>query len=116
MRRSFVRPRIVIISVAIEYALHNHHFMSLEPVISQEREYLRNLVGRIVALKPQILLVQRNVSGLALNMLQEAGITVVYNIKESVLAAVARMTQTVLIKSTDKLYIHPSDLGQGYSL
>ncbi|KAG9878843.1 hypothetical protein KCV05_g21320, partial [Aureobasidium melanogenum] len=112
MRRSFVRPRIVIISFAIEYARHNHHFMSLEPVIAQEREYLRNLVGRIVALKPQILLVQRNVSGLALNMLQEAGITVVYNIKESVLAAVARMTQTVLIKSIDKLSIDPSGLGQ----
>ncbi|KAG9813149.1 hypothetical protein KCU68_g20040, partial [Aureobasidium melanogenum] len=112
MRRSFIRPRIVIISFAIEYARHNHHFMSLEPVIAQEREYLRNLVGRIVALKPQILLVQRNVSGLALNMLQEAGITVVYNIKESVLAAVARMTQTVLIKSIDKLSIDPSGLGQ----
>jgi 1-phosphatidylinositol-3-phosphate 5-kinase len=112
MRRSFVRPRLVIISFAIEYARHNHHFMSLEPVIAQEREYLRNLVGRIVALKPQILLVQRNVSGLALNMLQEAGITVVYNIKESVLAAVARMTQTVLIKSIDKLSIDPSGLGQ----
>ncbi|KAI4719314.1 hypothetical protein E4T48_04435 [Aureobasidium sp. EXF-10727] len=112
MRRSFVRPRIVIISFAIEYARHNHHFMSLEPVIAQEREYLRNLVGRIVALKPHILLVQRNVSGLALNMLQEAGVTVVYNIKESVLAAVARMTQTVLIKSIDKLSIDPSGLGQ----
>lgn len=112
MRRSFVRPRIVIISFAIEYARHNHHFMSLEPVIAQEREYLRNLVGRIIALKPQILLVQRNVSGLALNMLQEAGITVVYNIKESVLAAVARMTQTVLIKSMDKLSIDPGLLGQ----
>jgi 1-phosphatidylinositol-3-phosphate 5-kinase len=112
MRRSFVRPRILIISFAIEYARHNHHFMSLEPVIAQEREYLRNLVGRIVTLKPHILLVQRNVSGLALNMLQEAGITVVYNIKESVLAAVARMTQTVLIKSIDKLSIEPSGLGK----
>jgi 1-phosphatidylinositol-3-phosphate 5-kinase len=112
MRRSFVRPRIAIISFAIEYARHNHHFMSLEPVIAQEREYLRNLVGRIITLKPEIILVQRNVSGLALNMLQEAGITVVYNIKESVLAAVARMTRTVLIKSMDKLSIDPTQLGQ----
>ncbi|KAI5268226.1 hypothetical protein E4T47_07789 [Aureobasidium subglaciale] len=111
MRRSFVRPRIVIITFAIEYARHNHHFMSLQPVMDQEKEYLENLVGRIVTLKPQILLVQRNVSGLALNMLHEAGISVVYNIKDSVLAAVARMTQTVLIKSIDKLSIDPSGLG-----
>lgn len=112
MRKSFVQPRVVIVTFAIEYARHNQHFMSLEPVIAQEREYLRNLVGRIAALRPHVLLVQRNVSGLALQMLQDAGITVVYNIKESVLAAVGRVTQTVLIKSVDKLSIDPSHLGQ----
>lgn len=112
MRRSFVQPRVVIVTFAIEYARHNQHFMSLEPVIAQEREYLRNLVGRIATLRPHVLLVQRNVSGLALQMLQEAGITVVYNIKESVLAAVGRVTQTVLIKSVDKLSLDPSHLGR----
>ncbi|KAK0309563.1 Mitochondrial distribution and morphology protein 12 [Friedmanniomyces endolithicus] len=86
--------------------------MSLEPVIAQEREYLNNLVSRIAALKPDILLVQRNVSGLALRLLEQAGITVAFNIKESVLAAVARMTQTSLIKSVDKLAIDPSHLGR----
>ncbi|THX15770.1 hypothetical protein D6D13_02122 [Aureobasidium pullulans] len=111
MRRSFVRPRIAIISFAIEYARHNTHYLSLQPVIAQEKEYLSNLVGRIAALKPQILLVQRNVSGIALNMLERAGITVVYNIKESVLAAVARMTETEVIKSMDKLSIDPAGLG-----
>jgi len=111
MKRSFVRPRIVIVTFAIEYARYNTHFMSLEPVIAQEREYLRNLVGRIAALHPQVLLVQRNVSGLAVEMLQQAGITVVYNVKESVLAAVARVTRTIMIKTVDKLSIDPSHLG-----
>ena len=86
--------------------------MSLEPVIAQEQEYLKNLVGRIATLRPNVLLVQRNVSGLALDLLDKAGITVVYNIKESVLAAVARVTQTTIIKSVDKLAIDPSHLGQ----
>ncbi|GAB7338229.1 hypothetical protein MBLNU457_4564t1 [Dothideomycetes sp. NU457] len=111
MKRSFVRPRIVIVTFAIEYARYNTHFMSLEPVIAQEREYLRNLVGRIAALHPQVLLVERNVSGLAIEMLQQAGITVVYNVKESVLAAVARVTRTIMIKTVDKLSIDPSHLG-----
>ena len=111
MKRSFVRPRIVIVTFAIEYARYNTHFMSLEPVIAQEREYLRNLVGRIAALHPQVLLVERNVSGLAVEMLQQAGITVVYNVKESVLAAVARVTRTIMIKTVDKLSIDPSHLG-----
>lgn len=112
MARSIRNPRIAIVTFAIEYARHQTHFMSLEPVIAQEREYLHNLVGRIAALRPQLLLVQRNVSGLALRMLEQAGITVAYNIKESVLAAVARVTQSTLIKSVDKLAMDPSHLGQ----
>lgn len=112
MARSLHRPRIAIVTFAIEYARHQSHFMSLEPVIAQEREYLDNLVGRIAALRPQLLLVQRNVSGLALRLLDEAGITVAYNIKESVTAAVARVTQTTMIKSVDKLTIDPHHLGR----
>ncbi|KAM0717703.1 hypothetical protein Q7P37_007555 [Cladosporium fusiforme] len=112
MARSISQPRIAIVTFAIEYARHQTHFMSLDPVIAQEREYLRNLVGRIAALRPHVLLVQRNVSGVALRLLEEAGITVAFNIKESVLAAVARVTQTTMIKSVDKLAIDSSHLGQ----
>ena len=112
MARSIDNPRIAIVTFAIEYARHETHFMSLEPVIAQEQEYLRNLVGRIAALRPHVLLVQQNVAGLALDLLEDAGITVACNIKESVLAAVARMTQTTVIKSVDKLAIDSSHLGQ----
>ena len=111
MARSIPYPRIAIVTFAIEYARPQAHFMSLEPVIAQEQEYLKNLVGRIAALHPHVLLVQKHVSGLALDLLDKAGITVAYNIKESVLAAVARVTQTTMIKSVDKLAIHPSHLG-----
>ncbi|PNS21803.1 1-phosphatidylinositol 3-phosphate 5-kinase fab1 [Sphaceloma murrayae] len=110
MKRSYVQPRILIVTFAIEYARHNTHFMSLDPILAQEREYLRNLVGRIVALRPQVLLVQRNVSGIALQMLHEAGITVIHCVKESVLAAVARVTNNIMIKTIDKLSIDPTTL------
>lgn len=112
MPRNISNPRIGIITFAIEYARHQAHFMSLEPVIAQEREYLRNLVSRIAALKPQVLLVERNVSGLALEFLEQEGIAVVYNVKPAVLNAVARCTQTRMISSVDKLSIDPTQLGQ----
>ncbi|KAF2260448.1 hypothetical protein CC78DRAFT_620278 [Lojkania enalia] len=112
MPRSIPNPRIIIVTFAIEYARHQTHFMSLEPVIAQEREYLRNLVNRIAALHPNVLLVQRNVSGLALEFLEQAGIAVAYNVKQTVLNAVARCTQSRMISSVDKLAIDPSHLGQ----
>ncbi|USP82691.1 uncharacterized protein yc1106_09965 [Curvularia clavata] len=111
MPRSIPNPRIAIITFAIEYARHQTHFMSLEPVIAQEREYLRNLVNRIVALEPHVLLVQRNVSGLALEFLEQEGIAVVHNVKPTVLNAVARCTNSRMISSVDKLAIDPSHLG-----
>lgn len=111
MPRSIPNPRIVIITFAIEYARHQTHFMSLDPVIAQEREYLRNLVSRIAALEPHVLLVQRNVSGLALEFLEKEQIAVVCNVKPSVLNAVARCTNSRMISSVDKLAIDPSQLG-----
>jgi 1-phosphatidylinositol-3-phosphate 5-kinase len=112
MPRNIINPRIIIITFAIEYARHQTHFMSLEPVIAQEREYLRNLVSRIAALRPHVLFVQRNVSGLALEFLDEEGIAVVYNVKPTVLNAIARCTQSRMISSVDKLAIDPAHLGR----
>lgn len=112
MLRNIPAPRIMIVTFAIEYARHQAHVMSLGPILAQEREYLRNLVSRIVALQPSLLLVERNVSGLALEFLQEAGIVVATNVKPTVLNAVARCTQTTMISSVDKLAIDPNRLGQ----
>lgn len=112
MPRSIRHPHILILTFALEYARHQRHFMSLEPVIRQEREYLQNLVNRIVALRPQLLLVERNVSGLALEFLEQANIATAYNVKASVLEAVSRCTQTKIISSIDKLAVKPAQTGE----
>ncbi|KAL8827797.1 MAG: hypothetical protein Q9191_002972, partial [Dirinaria sp. TL-2023a] len=111
MPRNIANPNILIVTFALEYARHQQHFMSLEPVIRQEREYLQNLISRIAALRPHLLLVQRNVSGLALELLEKANIATAYNVKPSVLEAVSRCSQTRIISSVDKLTIKPAQAG-----
>jgi 1-phosphatidylinositol-3-phosphate 5-kinase len=111
MSRLIMSPRILIITFALEYSRHEAHFMSLDPVIRQEREYLENLVGRIATLKPDVLLAQRNVSGLALELLDKARIATVFNVKPSVLEAVSRCTGTRVIHSMDKLSTKSGQLG-----
>jgi 1-phosphatidylinositol-3-phosphate 5-kinase len=111
MPRSIQRPNILIITFALEYARHEQHFMSLEPVIRQEREYLEILVGRIAAQKPQLLLVERHVSGMALELLEKANIATAYNVKPTVLEAVSRCTRTRIIHSMDKLARQPGQTG-----
>lgn len=107
MPRSIPHPNILIITFPLEYARHQRHFMSLEPVIRQEREFLENLVSRIAALFPTLLLVEKNVSGLALELLEKANIATAYNVKPSVLEAVSRCTQTRIITSMDQLVTTP---------
>lgn len=70
MRRSILHPNILILTFPLEYARQQQQFMSLEPVIRQEREFLENLVSRISALRPTLLLVENNISGLALELLE----------------------------------------------
>lgn len=112
MPRSISRPNILIITFALEYARHEQHFMSLEPVIRQEREFLENLVSRIAALRPHLLLVEKHVSGLALQYLEKANIATAYNVKPAVLEAVSRCCQTRIITSMDKLATTPEHTGQ----
>ena len=112
MPRSIAHPNILILTFPLEYARHQQHFMSLEPVIRQEHEFLQNLVSRIAALRPQLLLVERNVSGLAMEFLAQANIATAYNVKSSVLEAVSRCCQTRIISSIDKLAIKPAYPGK----
>ncbi|KAH8816483.1 1-phosphatidylinositol-3-phosphate 5-kinase-like protein FAB1 [Xylogone sp. PMI_703] len=112
MPRRISNPRIVIVSFPIEYSRHQSQFMSLEPVIAQEKDFLRNMVNRIASLRPQLLLVQKHISGLALQYLADAGIAVAYNVKQSVIEAVSRCAQTEIISSIDMVALKPVHIGK----
>jgi 1-phosphatidylinositol-3-phosphate 5-kinase len=104
MPRKIRNPRIVIITFPLEYQRHpEQHFMSLQPVIEQEKEYLRMVVNRILSLEPHVLLVEKSVAGVALQYLSEANVAVVYNVKPSVIEAVSRIADMPVISSMDML-------------
>lgn len=100
-------PRILLLTFALEYQRVENEFISLGPLLAQEKEHLRNLVARVAAVKPDIVLVQKTVSRLALEFLLEAGIAVAYNIKPSVIEAMSRCTSADIISSIDKLALSP---------
>lgn len=103
MPRRIKNPRIVLVTFPIEYQRHQQHFMSLQPVIQQEKEFLRVVVQRITNLRPQVLLAQKGVSGVALQYLSDANISVAYNVKDTVIEAVARCAEAEIIESLDML-------------
>jgi chaperonin GroEL (HSP60 family) len=100
-------PKILLLSFALEYQRVENEFISLGVLLAQEKEHLKNLVSRVVALKPDIVLVQKAVSRLALEFLLEAGITVAYGVKSSVMEAIARCTMADIILGIDQLILEP---------
>ncbi|KAF9995690.1 1-phosphatidylinositol-3-phosphate 5-kinase, partial [Entomortierella chlamydospora] len=107
MSRNLQNPRILILKFAIEYQRVENHFISLEPIVNQEKEYLRHLVTRIVALSPHIIVVEKTVSRLALEMLLKHNVAVAYNVKPEVTEAIAHCTGADIILSFDKLVKDP---------
>ncbi|KAJ3096281.1 1-phosphatidylinositol-3-phosphate 5-kinase [Phlyctochytrium bullatum] len=107
MLRPLANPRILLLTFPIEYQRVENVFMSLDPVLSQEREYMKNLMSRILALKPTVVIVERTVARIALELLLEANIVVIHNMKPSTIEAIARCTQADVVPSMEHLSTYP---------
>lgn len=99
-------PRILLLQCAIVYQRVEGKFVRLETLLLQENEYLRNVTARILALKPNVVLVHKNVSGIAQDMLRQHEITLVLDVKQSVLQRLALNLQCDIVESID------SNIGQ----
>ncbi|XP_068602699.1 LOW QUALITY PROTEIN: 1-phosphatidylinositol 3-phosphate 5-kinase-like [Brachionichthys hirsutus] len=101
-------PKILLLKCSIEYLYREEtKFTSIDPIVLQEREFLKNYVQRIVDVRPNLVLVEKTVSRIAQEMLLEHGITLVINVKPQVLDRVSRVTQGDLVLSMDQLLTKP---------
>ncbi|OAJ42226.1 hypothetical protein BDEG_25711 [Batrachochytrium dendrobatidis JEL423] len=107
MMRMISAPRILLITFPLEYQRIENQFISLETLVAQEEDHIKHLISRVTALDPNVVLVQKTVSRIALEMLLKANIAVVHNVKPSVLFNVSRCTQADIIHSIDKLALSP---------
>ncbi|KZT55422.1 hypothetical protein CALCODRAFT_353571 [Calocera cornea HHB12733] len=107
MARAMKAPRVMLVTFPFEYQRVEGQFTPLEPLLAQEREYLANLVSRVAALRPHIVLVEKSVSRIALELLLARNIAVGRTVKASAVAAVSRATQADIISSIDRLALEP---------
>jgi hypothetical protein len=92
-------PSIMLFKCPLEVHRSHDKLTSMESLILQEEEYMRNWVDRIRSFQPDIIVIEESITGVALNMLLEAGITVITNVKESVMHRLAHCTEAELIES-----------------
>ncbi|CAB3993712.1 1-phosphatidylinositol 3-phosphate 5-kinase-like isoform X3, partial [Paramuricea clavata] len=100
------QPLILMLACPVDFQLNKslieNKMASLDSLVLQEEEFLKNMVGRIVALKPRMVLVEKTVSRLAQEMLFAKGISVILNIKPKLMARISRCVQGDVLPSLDQ--------------
>lgn len=107
MPRHMISPRIMILTFPLDYHRVENQLVSLEPLMAQEKNYLKHLTKRVTDLRPHVVLVEKTVSRLALDFLLEAKVAVARGVKPSAIQQVARCTQADIIASMDRLALEP---------
>ncbi|KAG5675557.1 hypothetical protein PVAND_005452 [Polypedilum vanderplanki] len=101
MKTKIDNPKVLLLQCPIAYQRVEGKFVTIESLILQEKEYLRNVTSRILSLSPDIVLVHKNVAGIAQDLLRDNGITLVLDVKLSVFERLARCMQCDIVTSID---------------
>ncbi|XP_049318083.1 putative 1-phosphatidylinositol 3-phosphate 5-kinase [Bactrocera dorsalis] len=100
-------PRILLLQCPIVYERIEGKFVSIATVLLQEKEYLRRVCDRIMSFKPNVVLVHKNVAGIAQDMLRSQGITLVLDVKLSVMERISRTLQCDIVVSIESNIARP---------
>ncbi|VDO29958.1 unnamed protein product [Haemonchus placei] len=92
---------VMIVAGSIEYERFQGRLSSLVPILNQEGEFLSKQVERILSRRPSLLLVEGCVSRLASDLLRDAGVRLVVNVRQRVLERIARSTGADILPSSD---------------
>ncbi|KAL8241859.1 hypothetical protein R6Q59_012161 [Mikania micrantha] len=90
MTSQYKNARLLILGGALEYHRLQDPLSSIETLLQQEMDHLKLIVSRIEAHRPNVLLVEKSVSSYAQEYLLAKEISLVSNIKRSLLECVSR--------------------------
>ncbi|CAD5215028.1 unnamed protein product [Bursaphelenchus okinawaensis] len=107
MARYGENASVLLLAGNISYERVLEKMSSLEPILQQEVEYLKNQVERISSRKVNLVFVEHSISTLAVDMFLEAQIGVCTGLKSLVLERLSRCTGADIIKSLDAQFLQP---------
>jgi 1-phosphatidylinositol-3-phosphate 5-kinase len=101
MKTKIDNPKILLLQCPIAYQRVEGKFVTIESLILQEKEYLRNVTSRILSYAPDVILVHKNVAGIAQDLLRDKGITLILDVKLSVFERLSQCLQCDVVTSID---------------
>lgn len=105
MSSSIENPKILLIGNSIGFTQEDA-WADLETYVRQENHYIEILMDRINQVKPNVIVVEKEISRTVLSEIRKLDITVVTNVKRKSLEKIARCTETLIIPSTNLIERH----------
>ncbi|KAK6122337.1 hypothetical protein DH2020_043957 [Rehmannia glutinosa] len=103
MTSQYKNTRLLLLGGALEYQRVPNQLASFDTLLEQENDYLKRIVSKIEARRPNVLLVEKSVSSFAQDQLLAKEISLVLNVKRPVLERIARCTGAIITPSTDRI-------------
>ncbi|KAI7744890.1 hypothetical protein M8C21_021127, partial [Ambrosia artemisiifolia] len=110
MTSQYKNARLLMLGGALEYDRSHDQLSSIETLLQKEMDHLKMIVSRIEAHRPNVLLVEKSVASYAQEYLLAKEISLVSNIKRSLLERVSRCTGAPITPSIT--HISTARLGQ----
>ncbi|XP_033130196.1 putative 1-phosphatidylinositol-3-phosphate 5-kinase FAB1C isoform X1 [Brassica rapa] len=103
MTSQYKHPRLLLLAGSLEYQRVAGQLASFNTLLQQENDHLKAIISKIDSLHPNVLLVEKSVSSYAQQYLLEKDISLVLNVKRSLLDQIARCTGAVVCPSVDRI-------------
>ena len=101
---SFIpNPRIMLLRASLDFHRGACRLTNLDTLMEQEAEAMAIIVKRIASLNIHVLVVEKAVSGLALQLLLAQNITVLFFVDASALENLSRLTGALVLSSADHI-------------
>jgi hypothetical protein len=95
------RPTLLLLKCGLEYERVSHKLSDVRTLLTAEKEYIELQVRKILALAPDIVVLEKTACRLAQDLLHAAHILVLQNVKAALIDRLARACEAPILPSTD---------------
>ncbi|GAB4828783.1 hypothetical protein Ancab_018444 [Ancistrocladus abbreviatus] len=104
MTSQYRNPRLLLLGGSLEYQRVPNQLASFNTLLEEEMNHLKVIVSKIEAHRPNVLLVEKSVSSYAQEYLLAKEISLVLNVKRTLLERIARCTGALITPTVDNLH------------
>lgn len=106
MRTNILHPRIIVVQGSLTLDIIKSSFLDIESILKQEKHFLKSIEKSLSTIRPDVMVVEGEVSRKIVEKLRDINVTVIMNVPIDELKLLAWLTQTITIPSVDFIDEH----------